>query len=440
MEMFWYLLGVLAVVLGVGISIALHELGHLIPAKKFGVKVTKYMIGFGPTLWSKKGRETEYGIKALPLGGYVSMIGMYPPKVPGGVVREDNTGFLQTMVDEAREASAETVQPGDEQRAFYSLPAWKKLVIMFGGPLSNLIIAIVLFAIVMLGFGAPVLTTSIASVNECVVADNVSRDECLPSDPAAPAAAAGVKPGDEIIRFNSVPVTSWAQFSELIRGTLHEVDMVVLRDGSELTLRITPLATERYQYDEAGLLVVDEQGVPILETVGFLGVVSQTERQSQPITAVIPAVTDNVVRVAQVILALPQRLVDVAVAAFGEGERDANGPISLVGVGRIAGEVAAQTQVAFVDRLAMILSIMASLNIALFVFNLIPLPPLDGGHIAGVVWEKIRRVWAKLRGKPDPGPVDTAKLVPVTMVVAVLLLITGALLIYADIVKPITLF
>jgi Zn-dependent protease len=160
----------------------------------------------------------------------------------------------------------------------------------------------------------------------------------------------------------------------------------------------------------------------------------------QPATSVLPAVGDNIVAVANVILNLPQRLIDTAQAAFGPEERDPNGPMSVVGVGRVAGEIAAYEGVPIESKAASLIGIVASLNVMLFVFNLIPLLPLDGGHIAGALWEGIRRFFAKLFRRPDPGPVDIARLMPITFAVVIVIGAMSALLIYADIVKPISFF
>ena len=435
-----YILGILIVVVGLALSIGLHEIGHLVPAKLFGVRVGQYMIGFGPTLFSKKFGETEYGFKAIPMGGYISMSGMYPPARPGAAARTSSTGFFQTLIQDARDTSAETIAPGHEERVFYKLPVYKRVIIMLGGPFMNLLIGLVLYAVVLCGFGMAQATTTLGSVNECVIPASSSQTSCEPTDDVAPGAAAGLEPGDTIVSIDGTAISTWDQATALIRESPGEpLAFVVERDGATVDLTATPLLTERYVIGDDGVNPAeDAEGNAITEEVGFLGIGSATAVVQQPITAVVPAVWDNVTRVVHIILNLPQRLIDVANAAFGPGERDPNGPISVVGIGRIAGEITSLNTVPIADRASALVGLVASLNVALFVFNLIPLMPLDGGHVAGALWEGIRRFFAKLFGRKDPGPVDIAKLIPLTMVVVILLGGMSALLIYADIVKPIS--
>ncbi|WKK71661.1 site-2 protease family protein [Rathayibacter oskolensis] len=452
-----FVLGVVIIAVGVALSIALHEVGHLVPAKLFGVKVTQYMIGFGPTIFSRRRGETEYGIKAIPLGGYIAMIGMYPPKHEGDPLTESAVGMFKgvgqqsadirassrpSMIDEARAASAETIGEGEEHRAFYRLPVWKRIVIMFGGPFMNLVIATVLFTVLLCGIGVAQSTSTIATVSQCVVpASSTGAETCSADDPLSPGAAAGILPGDTITSIDGTAVSSWDDLTPIIRESANTpLEVVVDRDGQAVTLTITPVENEVAVTDASGAVVTDASGAVETQTVGFIGISPTSALVQQPITAVPETVWTNITSVAHVILNLPQRLYDVAQAAFGNEERDANGPISVVGVGRIAGEIAASDQLPIVSKIQTMVGVLASLNVALLVFNLVPLLPMDGGHIAGALWEGLRRRTAKLFGKRDPGPFDIARLLPLTYVVVIVLGGMSALLIYADIVNPIRLF
>ena len=435
-----FIVGVMVIALGLLVSIALHEWGHYYPAKKFGVYISQFMIGFGPTLFSRTKGDTEYGIKAIPLGGYVAMAGMYAPSEPGGKPEASTTGFFDQVVGDS--AAPQTATELDiDTRSFYRLPLHRRIIIMLGGPVMNLLIAIVLYAVVLMGFGVPSLSLTVGSVSECVVPATELRSECLPEDPAAPGAAAGILPGDRILSVAGEPVDEWFRVTEIIRTSPgRPVAVVVDRGGEDVQLSVTPLLSERYAFDESGEILVDEAGNPVVEYVGFVGIGSSFVNQRQSVTTVLPAVWDNVVGVVRIIVTLPERLVDVAQAAFGTQERDPNGPLSVVGVGRIAGEIASVDSLAVRDRVSSLIGILASLNVALFVFNLIPLLPLDGGHVAVGLYEGAKRRVYRALGKSDPGPVNASKLIPVTLVVVGILGSMSLLLMYADIVNPIRLF
>ncbi len=436
-----YLVGVVVLVLGLAASIALHEVGHLVPAKRFGVKVTQYMIGFGPTLFSRRRGETEYGLKAVPLGGYIRMIGMFAPAGAAAV----GSGRFAQLSDDARRAAAEEIGPGEEDRTFYRLPVRRRLVVMLGGPLMNLLLATALLAVMLSGIGVPTAQGGavVSSVSECVVPAGGADRACTPTDPRTPAFEAGVRPGDELVAVAGVAVTGSASVGELVRPRVGQPTEIVLdRDGERLSVQVTPIQNTVARTGADGQPVLDAAGQVVTVDAGFLGVTSgpRTALERQPLSAVPAFVADATWRTAGIVVNLPARMVGVAQAAFGGGERDPNGPIGVVGVGRLSGEVASSDLLtSTAERVGTMLGILGSVNLALFVFNLVPLLPLDGGHVAGALFEGARRSLARRRGLPDPGPFDLAKLLPVTYAVVALFLVMSVLLLYADIVNPVTL-
>jgi membrane-associated protease RseP (regulator of RpoE activity) len=423
-------LGLLVFAVGVLGSIALHEVGHLVPAKRFGVRVTQYMVGFGPTLWSRVKGETEYGVRWIPFGGYIRMVGMFPPhrnREGELVVAATSTGPFQSMVEDARRSSAEEIRAGEEHRAFYQLTVPRKLVVMLGGPTMNLLLAAVLYTVALVVIGVPTLTVTIESVAPCVPS-NVEA-ACVDTDPRSPAADAGVEPGDVIVAVDGVAYDDWLAVVDVVRDVPgQDIVLTVLRDGEEVDLPLTVGST----------LVPDPDNPTVDIEAGFIGVSPAIEQQRAPLTAVPERMWEFVSRSAQAIVSIPSKMVGVWQAAFSDEERDPTGPVSVVGVGRISVEVA-EDQATISWKLANWLMLLAGLNMALFFFNLIPLLPLDGGHVAGALYEGARRQVARIRGRPDPGPVDVARMLPVAYTVAFCLIGMSVLLIYADVVNPISL-
>lgn len=439
---FAYVLGIVILIIGIGLSVALHELGHMIPAKRFGVKVPEYFIGFGPRLWSFRRGETEYGVKAIWLGGYVRLLGMLPPASPS---RPDKPG---SSVAQAREESLGELGPDEQERAFYRLSVPRKLVVMAGGILTNLVLGIVLLAVAMGVVGQPGYTSTLATVSSCVPAERdltsaSQAQQCGQDDPASPAAQAGLQVGDEIVSWNGAAVSQWSEVQQAIAdGGTQTATVVVERDGEQLSVQVTPVLAQRAVYAEDGTLAKDSAGQVVTQERAYVGIGPALGTIRVPAGEVAGQVVSAVGQTLKAIVTIPTGLYHAVAAGLGLEERSPQGLMSLVGMGRIAGEVSsagAQTgAVPFSARLFSMLSLLGSLNLALFAFNLIPLLPLDGGHVAGACWEGLRRCWARLRGLPDPGYVDTARMLPLGQVVFVLLVVMALVLIWVDIVAPLS--
>ncbi|MEW1777551.1 site-2 protease family protein [Streptomyces sp. NPDC086777] len=425
------ILGIVVFVIGLLVSIAWHELGHLSTAKLFGIRVPQYMVGFGPTIWSRRKGDTEYGIKAVPLGGYIRMIGMFPPGADGRVTAR-STSPWRSMIEDARSAAFEELQPGDDTRLFYTRAPWKRVIVMFAGPFMNLVLAVALFLTVLMGFGISQQTTTVSSVSQCVIAQSENRDTCKTTDAASPAAAAGLKAGDKILSFNGVRTDSWNQLSDLIRSTPgKDVAIVVDRKGQDVTLH-AKIATNQVAKKDSSGQIVEGQYV----TAGFLGFSAATGIVRQDFGESLTWMGDRLGEAVDSIASLPGKIPALWDAAFDGAPRQPDSPMGVVGAARVGGEIFT-LDIPPTEQLAMALMLVAGFNLSLFLFNMLPLLPLDGGHIAGALWESLRRSLAKVLRHPDPGPFDVAKLMPVAYVVAGVFVCFTVLVLIADVVNPV---
>lgn len=421
-----YLLGILIFLVGIAFSVGLHELGHYLPAKKFGVEVRQFMIGFGPTIFSRRRGETEFGVKAFPLGGYILMSGMYPP------AKKPYRGLFANWINEARR-EVESQENVSEERKFYRLSGPKKITIMLGGPVMNLLLGTLLIVASLSGIGTLQNSLTVDQVYPCM--ESAVESECPEGSAATPAKLAGLQSGDEVKAVNGQTVSSWQEVTALLEDNSSST-LTVERNGTDVTINITPVFMERAVYDSLGNLELDAQGNPVTELSPVLGIRLLGVTKPVGLDQSLSYAGASLASMAAFILELPQQIYEVTLSTVGITERDPYGAVSIVGVGQLAGELTS-ADIGIDAKLSSLLLLLGSLNLVLFVFNLVPLLPLDGGHVVGAVYESAkRRVAKQFRGK-DPGPIDTAKALPLAYFVWVVLIFTGILLILADLINPI---
>jgi membrane-associated protease RseP (regulator of RpoE activity) len=439
-----FTLGVVVFALGLLLSIALHEIGHMVPAKRFGVKVTQYMVGFGPTLWSRKRGDTEYGLKAVPLGGYIRMIGMVPPAATGIASRWPRR--LATSIEDFRRVSRAEIDPGDASREFYRLTPGKKMIVMLGGPSMNLLIYLVLTLILLTTLGMPHddATTTVSAVSSCVVPANspdAASDVCPAGAPIAPALHK-LQPGDQIVSVDGTAIRNWNQLVAIIEPSAgKQLNMVVDRGGAATAVTITPVDNVKYVNDTGNAT----------KTVGFLGIEPGEHKyfQTLGVAGTVGQVGSQIRTGIDAIGSYPNKIGNLWDTVFHGKPRSLNSPVGVVGIGRLGGDLTATHQLDGEQKLYTMIGLLASVNLLLFFFNLLPLLPLDGGHVAGALVEAVKRGRARLRarrvptvvgGDPEARPqifVDTAQMLPVVYAVASVLVLLTLLTLYADIVKPI---
>ncbi|HEX6676220.1 MAG TPA: M50 family metallopeptidase [Actinomycetes bacterium] len=415
------MLGILLFVLALMLAILFHEGGHFATAKLFGMKVERFFIGFGRTLWSTTRGETEYGIKALPLGGFCKIAGMSPHEGEGSFLEVERRPRRGANAPQpAGTATAErpqpekpapdptpgagALQPAGVERMFYSKPAWQRAIVLAAGSITHFVVALVLIYALLVAIGLQVNTNRIGEV--VATAPNGSK---------APAAAAGLRAGDRIVEVDGHAVDDFEALRGAFAGTAgHSVRLVYVRDGQRHQTSLVPVP-------------VRDGG----QVRGFLGVRGTLEkRRFGPVEGAgetgrlfWAATTGSVKGLSQIIPGLSDRLRPPSGAApsgGGGGGDTSGGPVGIIGIARFAGEaVAANEWVAF-------LLLLIQFNVFVGLFNLLPIPPMDGGYLGFVAWEK-------LTGRM----VDLRKVAPIAAVIVGLLLMLTVGLVWLDITNPI---
>ena len=374
-------LGIIAFILALLISVMFHELGHFLTARKFGMKVTEFFLGFGKRLWSFTRGETEYGIKAIPAGGYCRIEGMTP-------------------IDE--------MPVGEEERAFIRASSLRKLIVLGAGSFAHFVIGFLLIFSIFFAVGYTTVTPVIASISD-----------------GSAAATAGFKAGDEILAINGKRVDQWAKDASAIAASKGAtLQFLVKRGGSELTIAAAPrynAQAKRYM-----LGVITALGT---ERDGFIKSTTEAARATRELTG----------QSVKSLIALPTKVPQLFRETFMHEKRDPNGLVGVVGAARVSGQAVGSDKLTSNERLATFILLIASLNIFIGLFNLLPILPLDGGHMAVAIADEIRALFARIRGRARPAPIDVNVLTPVTGVVVVLLVILTVLLVVADIINPVSL-
>ena len=375
------IIGVLAFIVALLFSVMVHEFGHYLTARHYGMKVSEFFLGFGKRLWSTQRGETEFGIKAIPAGGYCRIEGMAPH---------------------------DQMDVGEEERAFYKASSGKKLVVLGAGSFLHFVLGYLLLFTLFSAVG----TNQVLPVIGEVVASSAAQD-------------AGIKAGDEVISINGVSVTNWFKDVEAIRNSEgKELTLGIKRAGEVLTITATPRLTD---VDGKKRYVLG-----IINTVGLKrsGLIQST---SYAFTATKSFISESI----KSLIKLPSKIPALWGQTVRGEERDANGLVGVVGVARVSGEAIGSGQLSTSERVATFILIIASLNIFVGVFNLLPILPLDGGHMALAIADEIRAFFARLRGRPRPAAIDVTVLTPVTMAVFVILACLTLLLLVADVINPV---
>jgi membrane-associated protease RseP (regulator of RpoE activity) len=390
------ILGVLAFVVALLTSVMIHEAGHYLTAKKFGMKVTEFFLGFGQKIWSTQRGETEFGLKAIPAGGYCKIVGMSP---------------------------REELSPADADRAFIKGSIAQRLIVLGAGSFLHFVIGFILLITLFAGVGVTSVTNQVQKVSDCV--PQTATEVCSATSTPSPAKNAGVIAGDKLVKINNQSFKQWSDAVAVIRANAgKQLTIVVDRSGDLIPLTVTP-ATR----------MVDGKAVGVLGVINEIGTV-----RFNPIVATQKSVTfggDILSNSVTSLVKLPAKIPDLLSQTFGGKTRDPEGLVGVVGVARVSGETASTGKLTTNEKIATFILIVASLNIFVGMFNLLPLLPLDGGHMAVAIADGIRNFLARRRGLPKPAPIDVERLTPITMIVFAFMAGLSIILLAADIFNPI---
>jgi len=389
-------IGVLAFVVALLLSVMIHEAGHYLTARKFGMKVTEFFLGFGQKIWSTRRGETEFGIKVIPAGGYCRIVGM---------------------------SSREELSEADQDRAFIKAGVGQRLIVLGAGSFLHFVIGFVLLLILFLSVGVTSVTSTVEKVSECI--PQKATEVCSAKSTPSPAKNVGILAGDKIIRVDGKSYKDWSDVVTVIRASAgKELNITIERNGVPIEIAVTPASR-------------DVNG----KVIGVLGVVNK-------VGTITYAPVDSIYRAGKFtgqilqnsvtsLISLPTKIPNLISQTFGGEKRDAEGLVGVVGVARVSGETANTKALTVREKIATFILIIASLNLFVGMFNLLPLLPLDGGHMAVAIVDGIRNFLARRRGLAKPEPFDVERLTPITMVVFVLMASLSILLLAADIFNPI---
>jgi len=392
------IIGVIAFVVALLLSVMIHEAGHYLTAKRFGMKVTEFFVGFGQKIWSTQRGETEFGVKAIPAGGYCRIAGMTP---------------------------REELSEADADRAFVKAGVTQRLIVLGAGSFLHFVIGFVLLLTLFSAIGVTSLTNQVERVSDCI--PQTATEVCSSKSTPSPAKNAGILAGDQIISINGVEYTEWAQAVRVIRSSAgKQLDITVNRNGGLIDILVTPAFRD-----------LDGEKIGVLGVVNKVGTVTYA-----PITAVSKAGSFTIEILQNsltALISLPSKIPDLINQTFGNEERDPEGLVGVVGVARVSGETAETKALTGREKIATFVLIIASLNLFVGMFNLLPLLPLDGGHMAVAIADGVRNTRAKAKGLAKPAPFDVERLTPITMVVFILMASLSLLLLTADILNPVRL-